>query len=393
MCIGACGAPSIGGFSRCSMVSEKRFVACVVVFRDREVRRARLLVPQRKLRQVRAGRILERLDELLDCRRFAVVAVEIEIEPFAEAILAEDRADHPHHFGAFFVNRRRVEVVDLRIAPRPHRMGQRAGVFGELVRLQELHLGDALDRARAHVGGEFMVAEDGQPFLQAELEPVAASDSVTGPIVEILVRDDRFDIGVIGIGGGALVGEHVFVVEDVEALVFHRPHVEVRDGDDHEHVEVVFAPEGLLVPFQRALQRVHSVVRARLLAVFDIDFQLYVAPRHRRETVAHHTEIAGDQREQIGRLGVGVVPDRVVPAVFQNAVLDAVAVRQQQRRILHARLDAHRVDRQNVRPVEEIGDAAEALRLALRAIGAGRAVEPHQLLVGRRDPASSRSPR
>ena len=38
------------------------------------------------------------------------------------------------------------------------------------------------------------------------------------------------------------------VVEDVEALVLHRPHVEVGHGDDVEHVEIVLAPEALLVP-------------------------------------------------------------------------------------------------------------------------------------------------
>jgi hypothetical protein len=45
----------------------------------------------------------------------------------------------------------------------------------------------------AHVAGELLVAEDGQPFLQAELEPVAAGDAVAGPVVEIFVRDDRLD--------------------------------------------------------------------------------------------------------------------------------------------------------------------------------------------------------
>ena len=111
------------------------------------------------------------------------------------------------------------------------------------------------DRARAHVGGEFLVAENRQPFLQAELEPVAAGDAVAGPVVEIFVRDHRLDAGVVGVGRGLRRRQHVFVVEDVEALVLHRAHVEVGDGDDHEDIEIVFAAERLLVPAHRALER------------------------------------------------------------------------------------------------------------------------------------------
>ena len=199
------------------------------------------------------------------------MALEIEVHAFAERLRAEDGADHAHDFRALLVDGRGVEIVDLAVAARPHRMRQRPLVLGELVRPQRAHLGDALDRARALVGGEFVVAENRQPFLQAKLEPVAASDSVAGPIVEILVRDDRLDIGEVGVGRGLLVGQHVFVVEDVEALVLHRAHVEVGHGDDVEDVEVVFAAELLLVPAHRALQRVHRVGGARLLAVLDID--------------------------------------------------------------------------------------------------------------------------
>ena len=102
------------------------------------------------------------------------------------------------------------------------------------------------------------------------------------------------------------------------------------------------------------------------------------------ETVLDAAEIAGDQREQIGRLRERIVPDGVVPAAGKVAALDRVAVGKQQRRFAAQRLDADRVDRENVRAVEEIGDAAKAFGLALRAIDAARAVEPHQRLVVRR---------
>ncbi len=154
-----------------------------------------------------------------------------------------------------------------------------------------------------------MVAENGQPFLQAKLEPVAASDSVACPIVEILMRDDRLDIGEVGVGRGLVVGQHILVVEEVQPLVLHRAHVEVGHGDDVEDVEVVFAAELLLVPLHRALQRVHRVGGARFLAVLDIDAEFDRAAGRRDEDIADAAEVAGNQGEEIGRFREGIFPD------------------------------------------------------------------------------------
>src|SRR5262249_53666682 len=96
-------------------------------------------------------------------------------------------------------------------------------------------------------------------------------DAVAGPVVKILVGDDRLDALVVEVGRGLRRRQHIFVVEDVEALVLHRAHVEVGDRDDHEDVEIVFAAERALVPSHGALERIHGVEAARLLARLDID--------------------------------------------------------------------------------------------------------------------------
>ena len=127
---------------------------------------------------------------------------EIEVHAGAEFFRADQRLHHAHDFGAFFVDGRGVEIVDLLVGLRPHRMRQRPGILDELRGAQAAHVGDALDRARAHVGGKFLVAENGEAFLQAKLEPVAAGDAVAGPVVEIFVRDHRLDAGEIGVGRG-----------------------------------------------------------------------------------------------------------------------------------------------------------------------------------------------
>ena len=179
------------------------------------------------MREIASRGVGHRRDEILDRRRLAVMALEIEVEAFAESVAAEQGLEHAAKLGALLVDRRRVEIVDLDIGGRPHRMGEGAGILGELMRLQHAHIEDALHRARAEVCGEFLVAEDGQPFFQAELEPVAAGDAVAGPVVEIFMRDDAFDAVVVGVARGIGTRQHELVVEDVEALVLHGPHIEV----------------------------------------------------------------------------------------------------------------------------------------------------------------------
>ena len=125
-----------------------------------------------------------------------------EIHAFAEQLRPDQGVKHPHHLGALFVDGRGVEVVDLAIELGPHRMGERAGVLGELVRAQAAHVVDAGYDARALVGGELLLAIDREPFLQAELKPVAAGDAVAGPVVEILVGDDGLDGFEVVVGRG-----------------------------------------------------------------------------------------------------------------------------------------------------------------------------------------------
>ena len=63
---------------------------------------------------------------------------------------------------------------------------------------------------------------------------------------------------------------------------------------------------------------------------------------------------------------------------------DEIAVREQHRRLGLVGFDPGGEHRHHVRPIGEIGDAAEAFGLALGAIGPGRTIETHKLRVGGR---------
>src|SRR6202051_2686356 len=145
--------------------------------------------------------------------------------------------------------------------------------------------------------------------ITASMFAQSASVAVAAPIVAIFVCDPRFDVGEIAVGRGRRRRQHVFVVEDVEAFVLHRAHVEGGDGDDHENIEIVFAPERRFVPAHGALETVHGVGAALFFAGLDIDGERDLAAGHGGETVLDARQIAADQREQIGRLREWIVPD------------------------------------------------------------------------------------
>ena len=254
-------------------------------------------------------------------------------------------------------------------------------VLRELVGAQQAHVADALDGARRHVGGELLVAEHGQAFLEAQLEPVAAGHAVAGPVVEVLVCDDRLDRGEIVVGGRVRAGEHVHRVEDIEPLVLHRPHVEVVDRDDHEDVEVVLEAVDILVPAHRVLERAHRVAATVEVVGLHVDPQRHLAPRPRRERVLDAFEPARDQREEVARLGERILPHHIPAAVVQGAAIDVVPVREHHRETPRIRGDSGAVPRHHVRAVEKPGDLPEPFRLALRAQVPRRRVESFEGLV------------
>ena len=309
------------------------------------------------------------------------MALEVDPHPRLETFVAEQRVQHPDDLGALVVDRDGVEVADLDVGAGAHGVRHRTRVLRELVGAEQAHVADALDRARRHVGGELLVPEHRQAFLEAQLEPVAAGHAVAGPVVEVLVRDDRLDRREVPIGGGVGAGEHVRRVEDVEPLVLHRPHVEVVHRDDHEGVEVVLQAVDVLVPAHRALERAHGVAAAVGVVGLHVDAQRHLASRAGRERVLDAREPARHQGEEVGRLGMRVLPHHVMAAVVEVAARDVVAVGEQDRIAFRIRGDPRAVAGHHVRAVEEPGDLPEPFRLALRAEEPRRRVEPFQGLV------------
>src|SRR3546814_3485818 len=88
------------------------------------------------------------------------------------------RVHHPDDLGALVIDGGGIEVADFLIAIGADRMRERPGILGELRGAQQTDILDPLDRRRSHIGRKALVAKDGEAFLQAQLEPVAAADAV-----------------------------------------------------------------------------------------------------------------------------------------------------------------------------------------------------------------------
>ena len=196
--------------------------------------------------------------------------------------------------------------------------------------------------------------------------------------------DYGLDRGMVRIGGSFGIGEHQPRIEDGEALVLHRPHVEVVDRDDRVDVEVAFQPVDVLVPFHRLHERRHGMSAAPGIVRPDVDAQRDLAARPCREAVGEALERPRDQGEEIGRLGKRIDPCSEVPAIAGLSGGARIAVREQHRRQLPVGDDGNGVTRHHVGPIEEVGDATEAFGLAMSAKQIAGDVEAGQLRVGRR---------
>ena len=186
--------------------------------------------------------------------------------------------------------------------------------------------------------------------------------------------DDAFNQGIVAIRRRFGAGQHVFGVEDIQALVLHGTGVEVIHCHDHEQVKIVFPAIGFLIPSHRPFQRVHGICAAAFVTGAHEYAQRHLAPGHCGETVIQRHQITGNQRKQICGFRVRIVP-------FRNALFGCqkIAIGQHHRQVA---FDPDGKYRHDVRAIRIKGDPAKALCLTLGAIHAVGHVQPFKRGVG-----------
>ena len=170
---------------------------------------------------------------------------EVEVHALSKAVYAQEGLEHADDFSPFFVDGRGVEISDFLVLGRSNGVGHGACIFRELMGPKRAHIVDTLDCSGTgslgcrqamgqHVGGEFLVSEHRQALFEGQLKPVTTGDAITRPVVEILVTNHGLDQFVVAVGSGLRIGQNIFGVEQVKALVLHGTGVKVGHGDDHE---------------------------------------------------------------------------------------------------------------------------------------------------------------
>ena len=171
---------------------------------------------------------------------------------------------HANHFSTFFVDGDGVEVVDFNVAVRPDRMSHGAGILRELNGAQNAHIFNAFDRTctlnASHVLAEFLIAKDGQALFQRQLKPVLAGNAIARPVVKVLVANHALNACKVGVSGSGRIGQNIFRVENVQALVFHSAHVEVAGGHNHEALQIEGQTKTGFVPGHAGHQGIHGVL-------------------------------------------------------------------------------------------------------------------------------------
>ena len=191
-----------------------------------------------------------------------------------------------------------------------------AGIFGELGRAQQRHILNTLHGTGVHISRKFGIPENGKSLLQTELEPITAGDTVTRPVMEILVCHHCFHALKCSIGSGLRVSKHTGGIEDVKPLVLHRTHVEEIHRHDHVDVEVVLTAIHLLVPAHGILERDHRMVQFVQILAFGINTQCHFTARSGGVVILNQREITCDQRKQVAGLGPGIFPRHPMTAAI-----------------------------------------------------------------------------
>ncbi len=291
-----------------------------------EARGTGLGVPAQERREILPAAIAQGTYEIFDAYGLAVVAGKVEVGTLPEGGGAEQGMHHANDFGTLFVHRRRVKVVDFFVGIGANRMCELACILGKLGTAQTAHIANALYPAGIAVGGKLLIAKDRKTFLEAQLKPVAQGNPVARPIMKIFVGNYRFDALVIGISGGFRTGQHIFGIENIEALVFHGPHIEAIRSNDQIAVEIVFATVDLLIPSHGLLQTAQGLLAGVPIALGNVDFQTNFAPGLGAEGILGNVKRPAHRGKQVTRLGKRIFPARPMPAFVFFARCYAIAI-------------------------------------------------------------------
>ena len=166
----------------------------------RDMRRSRLVVPEPKLLDIKSERLTicsraihNRVHKILCCGGFSVVPLEIQAHASHETLRPKQGPQHANQLRPFFINRGCVEIIDSLVRVRLHRMGCWACILSKLRVAKHRCIFNPLQRFGMKVGGEALISKHRETFFQRQLKPITTGNSITRPVVKILMPNNTFN--------------------------------------------------------------------------------------------------------------------------------------------------------------------------------------------------------
>ena len=112
-------------------------------------------------------------------------------------------------------------------------------------------------------------------------------------------------------------GQHIPGIEDIEAFVFHRSHIEIFNRNYVVLRQIVFPTVGFFIPGHRVPERGEGVVALRKISRASVDPQLNLGAGLCRKPVLQKLKTPRHEGEEIAGLGMWILPnERVMIALI-----------------------------------------------------------------------------
>ena len=164
------------------------------------MRRTSLVIPEAKLFDIEpeglticTGTIHNRCDEIFGGGGFSVVTLEKQGHSTHETLRTQQSSQHADQFRSFFINRGCVEIINGLVRIRFHRMGSWTCIFAKLCITKHRRIFNPLQRFGMKICGETLITKYRKTFFQRQLEPVPAGDSISRPVMKILMANNAFN--------------------------------------------------------------------------------------------------------------------------------------------------------------------------------------------------------
>ena len=127
-------------------------------------------------------------------------------------------------------------------------MSRRACILNILTFTKRSNIIQTLYELRVHVRTETLISKDRQPLFECQLKPVSARDTITRPIMEILMGNHTLYSHKVPISRTVFIGKYIMGIKDIQSLVFHSPHVETVNGNNVVYLQVILTTVRLFIP-------------------------------------------------------------------------------------------------------------------------------------------------